>query len=58
MNLTPEETAIADAAFAFAKANRKAIALRRTEGFDEESEPVAVFMAGSPGPERRKLRLN
>lgn len=49
MKPSPEETALAEAAGTFARANRRAIARRRTAGFNPESEPVSVFMAGSPG---------
>ena len=49
--MTPTESDIAEAALAFAKANRKAIARRLTDDaiYFAESDPVSVFMAGSPG---------
>lgn len=45
------EQAIAEEAIAFARANRKSIARRLTDPaiYVPESEPVSVFMAGSPG---------
>lgn len=45
------ETQIAEAAIAFAKANRKRIARELTDPaiYQPEAEPVSVFMAGSPG---------
>ncbi len=51
MELTPEEKNIQDAALAFARENKKAIARKRTDKshFAPEDEPVSVFMAGSPG---------
>lgn len=49
--MTDEETRISNEAIAFAKANRKDIARRLTDPatYLPESEPVSVFMAGSPG---------
>lgn len=49
--LTPDEQRICDAAIAYARENRKAIARRLTDEsiYASESEPVSVFMAGSPG---------
>lgn len=51
MTLSPEELRIQEAAVDFAKANRKAIAKRRTDMalYPPEECPVAVYMAGSPG---------
>lgn len=51
MELSSEEQAVEDAAIAFARASRKAIARRLTsvEVYPPEAEPVAVLMAGSPG---------
>jgi len=51
MKLTPEEQIIEDAALAFARENKKAIARKYTDKsrFVPEDEPVSVFMAGSPG---------
>lgn len=51
MTMTEAETRIADEAVGFAKANRRAIARRLTDEsiYTTESEPVSVFMAGSPG---------
>jgi UDP-N-acetylglucosamine kinase len=49
---TPQELRIQDDAIAFAKANRKAIAKRLTADtvlYPPEEQPVAVYMAGSPG---------
>ncbi|WP_066095073.1 zeta toxin family protein [Xanthomonas massiliensis] len=45
------ETQIAEAAIAYAKANRKRIARELTDPaiYQPEAEPVSVFMAGSPG---------
>lgn len=49
--MTPEEQAIADAAVAFVRKHRTAIAKRLTDPavYPPESQPVSVFMAGSPG---------
>lgn len=49
--LTDDEKRIEDAALAFAKANRRAIAKRLTDPkvYAPEEHPVSVFMAGSPG---------
>jgi len=49
--MTAEEAQIADEAMVFAKANRRAIAKRRTDTaiYPGEDDPVSVFMAGSPG---------
>ena len=49
--MTPEEAEIKDAAIAFAKENKQAIALELTdkETFPADRSPVSVFMAGSPG---------
>ena len=51
MDMTDEERQVAEAAIQFAKANRTAIARRLTDPsiYVSEEEPVAVFMAGSPG---------
>lgn len=51
MSLTEKERAIKEKALAYAKKNKKAIAKRLTdrEVFQSESNPVSVFMAGSPG---------
>lgn len=51
MTMTQAETSIAEEAIRFAKANRKTIARRLTdsETYSAESDPVSVFMAGSPG---------
>lgn len=51
MTMTEAETSIAEDAIRFAKANRKTIARRLTdsETYSAESDPVSVFMAGSPG---------
>jgi predicted ABC-type ATPase len=51
MAMTDPEVRIAEKAAEFAKANRKAIARRLTDEaiYSPESEPVSVFMAGSPG---------
>lgn len=49
--LSVYEQRIEDEAIVFAKANKKALAKRLTDPavYVPESEPVAVFMAGSPG---------
>lgn len=49
--MTPEEAEIRDAAIAFAKKNKQAIAVELTdkEIFPADQNPVSVFMAGSPG---------
>ena len=49
--MTPEEAEIRDAAIAFAKKNKQAIAMELTvkETFPADQNPVSVFMAGSPG---------
>jgi predicted ABC-type ATPase len=51
MALSEEEARIQDAALAFAKANRRAIARRLADPtvYAPEKDPVSVFMAGSPG---------
>lgn len=48
---TPEEARISEAAIAFSKKHKKAIAKRLTDPnvYPPEEEPVSVFMAGSPG---------
>ena len=50
-DLTAAEQAIADAAVMWAKKSRKdfAVSLAPVERFPGEKEPVAAFMAGSPG---------
>lgn len=49
--MTPDEQRIWDDAIAFARANKKPIARRLTDKalYLPETEPVSVFMAGSPG---------
>lgn len=49
--MTEEEKKIEDAAWEYAKANKKEIAKRHTDPniFKPDSDPVSVFMAGSPG---------
>lgn len=49
--MTPEELEISAKAVSFARANKKAIAKRRTDKtiYPPEEAPVSVFMAGSPG---------
>ena len=49
--MTPEEAEIRDAAIAFAKNNKQAIAMELTdkETFPADQNPVSIFMAGSPG---------
>lgn len=49
--MSPADTEVAEAALAYAKAHRRAIARRLTDEqvYAAESEPVSVFMAGSPG---------
>ncbi|MDT4847487.1 Zeta toxin [compost metagenome] len=49
--MNPIEEYIRDEAREFAKANKKAIAKRRTDKsiYPPEEDPVSVFMAGSPG---------
>jgi predicted ABC-type ATPase len=51
MELSPEDEALRLSAVAFAKANRRAIAREVADKsvYPGESEPVSVFMAGSPG---------
>lgn len=51
MALTADEQSTYDAAVAFAKGNRRAIAARLTDTsqFPPEESPVSVYMAGSPG---------
>lgn len=51
MALSDEEERVSQEALAFAKANRRAIAGRRTNTtvYAPEENPVSVFMAGSPG---------
>ena len=50
--MTEDEKRIEQEAIKFAKKSRTAIANELTdrERFPPEDEPVAVFMAGSPGP--------
>jgi len=49
--MNEEESQIQEAALEFARRNKKAIALRRTDPavYLPEESPVSVFMAGSPG---------
>lgn len=49
--MTPEERKIHDAALAYARKHKKAIAKRLTDPriYPLEKIPVSVFMAGSPG---------
>ncbi|NKQ11064.1 zeta toxin family protein [Pseudomonas sp. SST3] len=49
--MTPAETSLYEAALRFAKANKKPIGreLACKKRYPAESEPVSVFMAGSPG---------
>ena len=47
--LTPQEQTVRDKAVAYANANKKRIAKEIVDSFDAETEPVSVFMAGSPG---------
>ncbi|MBF8642298.1 MULTISPECIES: zeta toxin family protein [Pseudomonas] len=49
--MTPQEKELQEAAIRFAKANKKPIARELTDRkrFPAESDPVSVFMAGSPG---------
>ncbi|MEA3259761.1 MAG: zeta toxin family protein [Pseudomonadota bacterium] len=51
MRLTEQETAIREEAIKFARKHKKRIAKRITDQslFPPESDPVSVFMAGSPG---------
>lgn len=51
MRLTEQETAIREEAIKFARKHKKRIAKRITNQslFPPESDPVSVFMAGSPG---------
>lgn len=51
MSLSEKEQRIYDAAVVFARENRKAIARRRADVnlYPPEEQPVAVYMAGSPG---------
>jgi UDP-N-acetylglucosamine kinase len=51
MNLTPEDQTIEEAALGFVNQNRRRIARELTDPaiFPAEKNPVAVFMAGSPG---------
>ena len=51
MRLTEQETAIHEEAIKFARKHKKRIAKRITDQslFPPESDPVSVFMAGSPG---------
>ena len=59
--MTPnnEEKEIEERALAFARANKKAIAARLTdpEKYPPESDPVSVFMAGSPGAGKTEASL-
>lgn len=59
MNLTPNERLIQSDAVEFARANRKSIADRLTHPNDypPESDPVSVFMAGSPGAGKTEASL-
>ena len=51
VSISKTNLALEDAALKFAKANKKAIAKRRTDKaiYHPEENPVSVFMAGSPG---------
>ncbi|MFC5440763.1 zeta toxin family protein [Rhodanobacter ginsenosidimutans] len=51
MNLMPEDQAVEDAALDFVSQNRRRIARQLTDLaiYPAERDPVAVFMAGSPG---------
>jgi predicted ABC-type ATPase len=51
MNLAPEDQAVEDEALVFVSRNRRAIARKLTDvaTYPAEKNPVAVFMAGSPG---------
>lgn len=57
--LSPDEERIRDEAVAFARANRKRIAKRMTDPqvYAPESDPVSVFMAGSPGAGKTEASL-
>jgi hypothetical protein len=50
-DLTPEEQAIYDTAVRWAKSNRTKFATEFTDvkNYPGEKDPVALFMAGSPG---------
>ena len=60
MTLTNSEAEIQQAAFDFARKNKKAIAKRLTEKsiFVPEKKPVSVFMAGSPGAGKTEASKN
>ena len=51
MDLNEEEKAICEQAIAFARKNKKLVALEITDLaiYPADSDPVSVFMAGSPG---------
>ncbi|RON08347.1 Zeta toxin [Pseudomonas brassicacearum] len=55
--MTPEEIAIEEAAFEFAKANRTSLArtIADTSIFAAEASPLTVFMAGSPGAGKTEI---
>jgi adenylate kinase family enzyme len=55
--MTPEEKAIADEAFEFAKANRASLArkIADTNLYPSEDFPITVFMAGSPGAGKTEI---
>lgn len=59
MALTEAEERIQQAALAYARANKKAIAKRLTDPdiYPSEENPVSVFMAGSPGAGKTEASL-
>ncbi|MEX5683757.1 Zeta toxin [compost metagenome] len=55
--MTPEEKAVEEEAFEFAKTNRARLArtIADTDAFPSEASPLTVFMAGSPGAGKTEI---
>jgi ATP-dependent protease HslVU (ClpYQ) ATPase subunit len=56
-DMTPEEKAIEEAAFQYAKEHRARLAreIADTKLFPSEISPLTVFMAGSPGAGKTEI---
>lgn len=59
LGMTAEEQAVWDEAIRFARSNKKTIGKRLTDRdrYPPETEPVSVFMAGSPGAGKTEASL-
>jgi len=57
VDMAPEEKAIEEEAFEFARANRARLArtIADTGVFPSETSPLTVFMAGSPGAGKTEI---